>query len=244
MPSAPAGVPPHPHDGGRHRARRRRRGVARPGAAYGRHGHRSRRRPGSLGWFAVTWLVMTAAMMLPVSAPVVVQVVRAGVGRRGDGRRLRHRLWRGVDAGRAGRLRRRRRRCAHWTWARSAGLRRAATSPPRRWSRPGCTSSPRSSGAGSSAAPPRDRHLPRPGVVRRACGRRRARRLLRRVLLDPDGRALRARDHEHHLDGPAHRPHRRRAAGRAAVGRRARPWPRCSWCSAWAWRRRPPRCRR
>ena len=32
--------------------------------------------PGALGWFAVTWLVMTAAMMLPGSAPAVVRVVR------------------------------------------------------------------------------------------------------------------------------------------------------------------------
>jgi predicted metal-binding membrane protein len=31
---------------------------------------------GSLGWFAVTWLVMTAAMMLPGSAPAVLQAVR------------------------------------------------------------------------------------------------------------------------------------------------------------------------
>ena len=31
---------------------------------------------GSLGWFAVTWLVMTAAMMLPASAAAVVRVVR------------------------------------------------------------------------------------------------------------------------------------------------------------------------
>jgi predicted metal-binding membrane protein len=31
---------------------------------------------GSLGWFAVTWIAMTAAMMLPASAPAVLQVVR------------------------------------------------------------------------------------------------------------------------------------------------------------------------
>jgi predicted metal-binding membrane protein len=31
---------------------------------------------GSLGWFAVTWLVMTAAMMLPGSAPAVVRATR------------------------------------------------------------------------------------------------------------------------------------------------------------------------
>jgi predicted metal-binding membrane protein len=31
---------------------------------------------GSLGWFAVTWLVMTAAMMLPGTAPAVVQAAR------------------------------------------------------------------------------------------------------------------------------------------------------------------------
>jgi predicted metal-binding membrane protein len=31
---------------------------------------------GSLGWFAVTWLVMTAAMMLPGSAPAVVHAAR------------------------------------------------------------------------------------------------------------------------------------------------------------------------
>jgi predicted metal-binding membrane protein len=36
--------------------------------------------PGPLGWFAVTWVVMTAAMMLPGSAPAVVRAVR---GRRG-----------------------------------------------------------------------------------------------------------------------------------------------------------------
>ena len=35
---------------------------------------------GSLGWFTITWLVMTAAMMLPGSAPAVVRVVR---GQRG-----------------------------------------------------------------------------------------------------------------------------------------------------------------
>jgi predicted metal-binding membrane protein len=32
--------------------------------------------PGALGWFAVTWMVMTAAMMLPGSAPAVVRAVR------------------------------------------------------------------------------------------------------------------------------------------------------------------------
>jgi predicted metal-binding membrane protein len=32
--------------------------------------------PGALGWFAVTWAVMTAAMMLPASAPAVVRLVR------------------------------------------------------------------------------------------------------------------------------------------------------------------------
>jgi predicted metal-binding membrane protein len=31
---------------------------------------------GSVGWFAITWLVMTAAMMLPGSAPAVVQAAR------------------------------------------------------------------------------------------------------------------------------------------------------------------------
>jgi predicted metal-binding membrane protein len=31
---------------------------------------------GSLGWFAVTWVVMTAAMMLPGSTPAVVRAVR------------------------------------------------------------------------------------------------------------------------------------------------------------------------
>jgi predicted metal-binding membrane protein len=36
--------------------------------------------PGALGWFAITWLAMTAAMMLPGSAPAVVRAVR---GRRG-----------------------------------------------------------------------------------------------------------------------------------------------------------------
>jgi predicted metal-binding membrane protein len=33
--------------------------------------------PGALGWFAGTWAVMTAAMMLPASAPAVLRVVRA-----------------------------------------------------------------------------------------------------------------------------------------------------------------------
>ena len=33
--------------------------------------------PGALGWFAASWAVMTAAMMLPASAPAVVRVVRA-----------------------------------------------------------------------------------------------------------------------------------------------------------------------
>ena len=32
--------------------------------------------PGALGWFAVTWVVMTAAMMLPGSTPAVVGAVR------------------------------------------------------------------------------------------------------------------------------------------------------------------------
>jgi predicted metal-binding membrane protein len=35
---------------------------------------------GSLGWFVITWLVMTAAMMLPGSAPAVVRVVRGQLG--------------------------------------------------------------------------------------------------------------------------------------------------------------------
>jgi Predicted metal-binding integral membrane protein (DUF2182) len=33
--------------------------------------------PGPLGWFAVSWAVMTAAMMLPASAPAVLREVRA-----------------------------------------------------------------------------------------------------------------------------------------------------------------------
>jgi predicted metal-binding membrane protein len=33
--------------------------------------------PGTLGWFAVSWAVMTVAMMLPASAPAVARVVRA-----------------------------------------------------------------------------------------------------------------------------------------------------------------------
>ena len=32
--------------------------------------------PGPLGWFAITWIVMTAAMMLPGSVPAVVRAVR------------------------------------------------------------------------------------------------------------------------------------------------------------------------
>jgi predicted metal-binding membrane protein len=36
---------------------------------------------GTLGWFAITWVGMTAAMMLPGSAPAVVRAVR---GRRGQ----------------------------------------------------------------------------------------------------------------------------------------------------------------
>jgi predicted metal-binding membrane protein len=34
--------------------------------------------PGTLGWFAVSWGVMTVAMMLPASAPAVARLVRAG----------------------------------------------------------------------------------------------------------------------------------------------------------------------
>jgi predicted metal-binding membrane protein len=37
--------------------------------------------PGALGWFAITWVVMTAAMMLPGSTPAVVRAAR---GRRGS----------------------------------------------------------------------------------------------------------------------------------------------------------------
>jgi predicted metal-binding membrane protein len=33
--------------------------------------------PGALGWFAATWGVMTAAMMLPAAAPAVLRVMRA-----------------------------------------------------------------------------------------------------------------------------------------------------------------------
>lgn len=40
--------------------------------------------PGALGWFVVTWVVMTAAMMLPGSAPAVVRAVR-GQRRQGAG---------------------------------------------------------------------------------------------------------------------------------------------------------------
>jgi predicted metal-binding membrane protein len=36
--------------------------------------------PGALGWFAITWVVMTAAMMLPGSAPAVVQAARSRRG--------------------------------------------------------------------------------------------------------------------------------------------------------------------
>jgi predicted metal-binding membrane protein len=35
---------------------------------------------GTVGWFAVTWVVMTAAMMLPGSAPAVVRAVRSRRG--------------------------------------------------------------------------------------------------------------------------------------------------------------------
>ena len=69
-------------------------------------------------------------------------------------------------------------------------------------------------GAGTASPPPRHRG--------RAAGRRRARGLLRRVLLDAHGRALRARVHEPDVDGGAHGPHRGRATGGAAVGRRRR----------------------
>jgi predicted metal-binding membrane protein len=34
--------------------------------------------PGTFGWFAVSWAVMTAAMMLPASAPAVARLVRSG----------------------------------------------------------------------------------------------------------------------------------------------------------------------
>ena len=37
--------------------------------------------PGTLGWFAVSWAVMTAAMMLPAAAPAVARLVRAGSAR-------------------------------------------------------------------------------------------------------------------------------------------------------------------
>jgi predicted metal-binding membrane protein len=37
--------------------------------------------PGALGWFALTWAIMTVAMMLPASAPAVARLVR---GRRAD----------------------------------------------------------------------------------------------------------------------------------------------------------------
>jgi predicted metal-binding membrane protein len=33
--------------------------------------------PGALGWFAATWAIMTAAMMLPAAAPAVVRLTRA-----------------------------------------------------------------------------------------------------------------------------------------------------------------------
>ena len=59
----------------------------------------------------------------------------------------------------------------------------------------------------------------------------RARRLLRGLLLEPDGGAVRAGDDEHRLDGAAHHPHHRRAVAASPVGsrrRRGRPAPRCS----------------
>jgi predicted metal-binding membrane protein len=37
--------------------------------------------PGALGWFAVTWAVMTTAMMLPASATALVRLVRGCDGR-------------------------------------------------------------------------------------------------------------------------------------------------------------------
>jgi predicted metal-binding membrane protein len=40
--------------------------------------------PGALGWFAVTWAVMTAAMMLPGSTPAVVRAVRGQRGPAGS----------------------------------------------------------------------------------------------------------------------------------------------------------------
>jgi predicted metal-binding membrane protein len=38
--------------------------------------------PGALGWFVVTWVVMTAAMMLPGSAPAIVRAVSGQRSRR------------------------------------------------------------------------------------------------------------------------------------------------------------------
>jgi predicted metal-binding membrane protein len=37
--------------------------------------------PGAFGWFAATWALMTAAMMLPAAAPAVLRLVRANTAR-------------------------------------------------------------------------------------------------------------------------------------------------------------------
>ena len=72
---------------------------------------------GGLGWFAVSWTLMMAAMMLPAITPMV-----AAYG----GRAVRP----GATALFAAAYLATSRRCAPWSWASSRGRRRAATSRP------------------------------------------------------------------------------------------------------------------
>src|SRR4051794_30553093 len=185
---------------------------------------------GGLGWFAVSWLLMMAATMLPALAPMVVE----------HGRRAAHAGAPALFA--AGYL-------ATWLAAGPVGY--AAIEGVRSldpgflaWDEAGryvAAGAIAAAGLYQLSAPkgrvppplPRARGVPArplaPGAARRAADGRRARRLVRRLQLGADGGAARARRDEPDLDGANGRANRgragpatRRAPRRGAGARRAR----------------------
>src|ERR1700716_2559930 len=164
--------------------------------------------PGALGFYVTTWVVMMAAMMFPSVAPMVLMCVGLQRGRRERGM--------AAPGG------------ARGPQARTRPRRRAARMEPRRPLGGGR----RAAGSGGVRVHAAEGGVPDalpwsarvPGLAmagrarRRAADGARARGMVHRVLLGPDGRSVRPRRHEPGLDDPHRRPDR--GGEDAAVARR------------------------
>ena len=202
---------------------------------------------GTFGWFLGVWVVMMAAMMLPSVSPTVALYSRMTRARSP----LAPLLFTGgyliVWAG-AGAL----------TFAiavAGAGL----TGDVLAWDRAGrwvagatlVVGGALRADAAQGRLPgqvPEPARLPARVVARRprrrAADGRRARRLVRRLLLGADGVAVRARRHEHRLDGVRRRADRDREDGAVAPRRDRRARRRCCSGSACSCSRLPGPCPR